>query len=279
MALHFENELPATDQHLPDFGAPPVVEMSVGVQFEGLTGYNSLLVGEYRSRVLKDYPVIEEHPPLEPAFETFGSHDSSFVGARVELVTSAIQPRFFMLNDNGSELIQLQRDRLYFNWRRQSIDVPYPRYPYLRGRFQDALSHLRPWSSTVGAGTPVPTQCEVVYVNHIPLKADDGQPCGLSHILPWLAGLKGMTEDGSFQFRRRLLDDNDEPVARFTLSLRYGGDVQGDRQAQLILMVRGRPAEPTDEACLSMIDDGRRIIVHNFADITSPSAHTFWEKN
>jgi uncharacterized protein (TIGR04255 family) len=264
---------------LPEYDSPPVTETSVGIQFDGLSGYNSLAAADFWSEVRDDFPLVEERQPLEPAFETFGPSDGATDVPRIEMITDVIQPRFFFVSKDETQLIQLQRDRLFYNWRRTDAVETYPRYTHVRSRLSDNLDRLYRWSDRLKLGDVVPTQCEAVYVNRIPVADAEGNKCGLSFIFPWLDGLQGMTEDGMFRFRRRLNDDSGQPVARLNCNLRYGTDDDGAREAHLMLAVRGRPSGPLDrDACLEFIDAEREVIVRTFTEVTSPDAHKLWER-
>jgi uncharacterized protein (TIGR04255 family) len=275
--LHFQDEPPVTDADLTGFDSPPVVEVSLGFQFEASGSYNSFVAADFWQRVRKAYPRMEEQPPLEPGFETFGANDGAIAQNRIEFVpATVISPRFVLINESGSELLQFQRDRLHLNWRGFVTKEAYPRYPQLRDRFREALAEHRTWTAGHGMAAQ-PTQAEVVYVNRIPLVDGNQKPCGLTHLFPWL-GIDGITEAGSIQFRRKLFDEDEQPVGRLHFTLQYGTDERGHREAQLVYLVRGRPQDPTEDRCLAMLDAGRKIIVHQFTQMTSPSAHSLWEK-
>jgi uncharacterized protein (TIGR04255 family) len=276
LRLSFPDQVSKRGDRLPDYERPPVVESSVGIQFDGLTNYHSLDAGSFWQRIKDDFPTIEEMPPLEPAFETFGPSNGTFRQAQFQILPAPIQPRFCFISKNGAELVQLQKDRLFFNWRKNENADRYPRYPHVKDRLREQLGHLCAWAEANRLGEIMPTQCEAVYVNRIPLQDAEGRQCGLSHFLPWLEGLKGRTEDGTFLFRRRLHDESGTPVARLSFDLRYGTDQVGEREAQLVLLVRGRPREPTMKASLELIDAEREVIVQTFTDITADSAHRIW---
>lgn len=277
MTLHFPDKPLIMEGDLPSFGSPPVTEMTMGILFEGLAGYNSILARGFWDKAKSVYPIIEEHPPLLPTFETFGGGGGAGQ-IQFELLAPTMQPRFFFVTDDRSELVQLQRDRMHFNWRRTPSKPDYPRYPALRQRFLGAWDILKSWTVDDGLGSVLPTQCEIAYVNNIPLTDERCKPCGLSHIFPWLSGLEGITEDGSFQFRRRLLGADDQPVGRMIFQFGYGTDQDGKREIQLMLTVRGRPASQDLDACMEFLDDGRKLIVHTFTGITSQAAHDLWSK-
>lgn len=278
LRLSFPDQVSKAGDQLPDYESPPVIESSIGIQFDGLANYHSLDAGSFWNRIKDDFPLIQEMAPLEPAFETFGPSNGTFRQPQLQILPAAIQPRFCFISKSGAELVQLQKDRLFFNWRKNESAARYPRYPHVKDRLREQLGHLYAWAEANRLGEIIPTQCEAVYVNRIPLQDASGKQCGLSHFLPWLEGLKGRTEDGTFLFRRRLHDESGMPVARLSFDLRYGTDQIGEREAQLVLLVRGRPREPTMEACLELIDAEREVIVQTFTDITADSAHQIWGK-
>lgn len=278
MQLHFPDEPPIEDSGLADYAAPPVIEVTLGYQFEPALSYNSLMAADFWDRVSDKYPVVEEHSALDPVFETFGANDGAIPNqVHVEFVSRAPQPRFFFRSERGSELLQFQRDRLHFNWRGFAAEEPYPRYPAVRSRFEEALAEHDQWSRGI-EWNPRPTQAEIAYINRVPLIDGNGDPCGLSQLFPWLAGLPGTTETGAFNFKRRLLDKADRPVARLHFSLQYGTDDRGDRAAQLMFLVRGLPHEVSRSSCLDFLDEGRKVIVNTFTSMTSSAAHARWER-
>ena len=277
MRLHFPDQ-ESRAVTLPNFAAPPLVETSLGIQFDGLPKYTSLAAADFLALLEGEFPIVEEHPPLDPTFETFGPADSKLSNPRLEIIQAPISPRFFFVSPERTELVQLQRDRLFFNWRQTERKEIYPRYRYVRERLAVQLSRLVEWADRANLGSINPTQCEALYLNRIPLRDVTGEQCGLSYVFPWFSGLSGTTEDGVFTYRRRLLNDSNEPVARLFFNMRYGTDEEGHREAQLFLIVRGKPEYSTMEGCLEFIDAARAVIVHTFTEITSPEAHEIWDR-
>ena len=278
MRLIYPEQTSLSDDPLPEFAAPPVIETSIGIQFDGLENYVSLDAASYRERIQSEYPRLEEHPPLDPAFETFGPADGQIGQAQIQLVQGAMQPRYFFINGDDDKLVQLQSDRLFLNWRKRSEGGEYPRHARIRSEFGEKLEELVEWAGEKRLGQINPTQCEALYVNRIPLRDAAGAKCGLSYFFPWLQNLAGKTESGSFNFNRRLTNEEGRPLARLHMSLHFGTDPEGMREARLMLHVRGRPLESSSNGCLAMIDAEREIIVRTFAELTSPEAHAIWER-
>lgn len=67
-----------------------------------------------RRRMIEDMTVRN----LAPSFETFGPHPQLFPAIGLQLVTSAEMPRVFFVNNDNTQLLQVQRDRFIHNWRK-----------------------------------------------------------------------------------------------------------------------------------------------------------------
>ncbi len=280
MKLTFADDSEGNNGELPNFASPPVVEVTCGIQFEELANYNNLMLSDFRQIVKSDYSKVEEHPALQPSFETFGASDDQIAQPKFEILNSPVPSRFFLISSDGANLLQIQKDRFHFNWRKSSESQFYPRYDAIQKPFQKALSEFQSWTTDAGLGEVRPTQSEIVYVNRIPLTLDDQEPCGLSDIFDWFEGLEGRTENGSFKFKRKLvdIDAGNSPVGRFYFELDYGTGPGGDREAFLRLTIRGRPTESDISSHLDFIDQGRAIIVQQFARVTSEKARRHWKE-
>src|SRR4051812_35023213 len=98
------------------FDAPPVAEVVCGVLFNILPGFKTYHVGLFWEKVRKDFPRVEEAPPLNSVIEkTAGDNRPS-----LDLELSGVPPlrRTWFVDTEGTHLIQLQQDRFLFNWKR-----------------------------------------------------------------------------------------------------------------------------------------------------------------
>src|SRR5882672_9185342 len=154
---------------LPDFENPPLTEVVLSLQFEALAPIEFVeTVGLFRARLRDGYPQTEQHPPLPPAFEIFGA-PAAVPHVRFQLQAIPDPPRFWFVNEAGTEILQVQTDRFAHNWRKVGQADQYPRYERIRRTFLDEYSNLnRIVERRLGRGC-VPNQCEITYVNHIDL--------------------------------------------------------------------------------------------------------------
>ena len=87
---------------------------------------------QFRNR----FPVIQDKPEIEAAFERFEPTERRGSGVRFEVGSMPI-PRFWFVNETGDELVQVQRDRFIRNWRKTEGQPGYPSYDNLRKAFVD----------------------------------------------------------------------------------------------------------------------------------------------
>ncbi|MDP2738907.1 MAG: hypothetical protein Q8O82_09480 [Pseudorhodobacter sp.] len=59
-------------EHLPDYSRPPLDDVILGVQFASVPAYTSVDSKGVWDLFRSDFPKIQEHPVLDPQFETFG---------------------------------------------------------------------------------------------------------------------------------------------------------------------------------------------------------------
>lgn len=253
---------------LPDFADPPLNEVVLGVQFAPAQGYSQIRAGDVWSLYKNRFPLVEEHPPLSPTFETFGRPKAAQAG--LNFVTGAAHDRFWFLTPSKEQLIQFQQDRLLHNWRKVGDEqIPYPRFETMIRDFEQELGGLEDYFGTLQPQTLLINQCEVTYVNHIPFDQPD----------KWLRFVRfegTRVDDLAITFRRNLFRD-DEPVGRLiceTGTVLHNGKVV----LRMALSARGAPSRPDMHAALELLRTNREVVVHAFAEFTSESAHQTWKR-
>src|SRR2546422_5562505 len=134
--------------NIPDFDNPPVVEVVLSIQFEPLEGLHTahlgLLWGQFRDR----FPRTEDQPPLNRVIEDLEpSVPPEAGGIRIEFFDRFPSPRLWFLNEDGTELIQVQQDRFIHNWRTVGEGKKYPRYERIRESFSKELTTFQQYLS------------------------------------------------------------------------------------------------------------------------------------
>lgn len=109
------------------FDKPPLEEVIVGAYFAQPIPLRSEHVGLFWSEVRKELPVIQQQAELSPPFgptQPFG-----FTGPG-ELYP---MPRFFLVSEDESILVQIQKNAFLLNWRKRNAE--YPRFDTVKKRF------------------------------------------------------------------------------------------------------------------------------------------------
>jgi len=265
---------------LPQFANPPVCEVAISVQFERLgelrTPHVGLLWEEYKQHGLTR---VEEHAPLQPELELFGSEIFS---PHFEVTDVPPVPRVWFINAGGTELVQVQQDRFVHNWRRPVGEGDYPRYTSIRKRFVEDLNVFEEFLARNSLGLLRPIQCEITYVNPIPLQ-DGPSPGRADRILKVVAPpieMDFLPEPEGIGLRLVYLMHNEEggPIGRLRV---LGDPVLGlDRRPLFMLQLaaRGKPEGQTREGIMRFMDRGHEWIVRGFADLTTKEMHERWRK-
>ena len=265
----------ARPDNLPDFQAPPLKEVVLGVQFSAPKGYQQIHAGGVWSLYRGAYPEVQEQPPLAPVFETFGlPHQRSLV-PQFSFATGASHDRFWFVRPDGDELIQFQQDRLLHNWRKIGDGTkPYPRFEAMIERFTEEIRTLQKFLAGLAPQTLLINQCEISYVNQIEIQ-------GVENSAPsdWLRFLNfgdSTPDDFSLTLREVIRDPKGNPQARLTCEAASAVLPSGEGVIQLTFTVRGPPKGGDVQSALDFLTVGRERIVWRFAELTTEMAHKKW---
>jgi uncharacterized protein (TIGR04255 family) len=270
----------ALPKNLPEYRKPPVVEVAISVQFEDLEGFQPLHFGLLWERFQERYPKTEHHPPLPSRVELFGARGQQ--QATLSMQSEFPVGRTWFQSADGLRLIQVQRDRFTLNWRKQDTDAEYPRYETLKAEFRAELDSLLSFVSEHRLGEFTPTQCELTYVNHIPIGQGWSQLKELSQVVSLCGG------DSRDQFLpdlegTRLLwhyrfEEQGSPLGRLYVQLQSA--LQSDQRPVLVLQLvaRGEPIGDGLMGTLAFADRAHEWIVRGFTAITTERMHRIWER-
>ncbi len=261
---------------LADFDDPPLTEVALSIQYEALTAFQYVDLAPLWHQLQRQYPKVEQQPPLPAAFEIFGMPPP--IGVQIQLSTTPIMPRFWFGNEAGTELLQFQLDRFVHNWRKTGEGVEYPRYERIRQTFFREFARLYRFIERRHGRKLVPNQCEITYVNQIPFVQDGPNPTAdsLSILLIPDDFPAGQPEDVGIQVRFVLAGADDRPAGRLIVQAGPAITPAGVRVFQIMLTVRGRPATPDIHGVREFMDRGRKFIVDNFTAVTTDRMHKLW---
>lgn len=270
-------DFPAAEQPV-SFVDPPVSEVAFAVQFAA-PAIDLELLGEIAGRAKAGFPRREQHPPLPPMFEEFGTIPQ---GPQIIFQTTPDLPRTWFVTDDGTRVIQAQADRFAYNWRRVDAGHPYPRYKALRPEF---IEHALPVIESVASVTGNPdlvNAVELTYVNE--LRAPDSQPRSghplLSRFLRSLDPMGGEflqePEDTRLQARWRIPDESGAPIGRLYASAEPAFH-RDEVPVYLLTMTARLLASGADaETTINLLDAAHLWIVRGFKDLTTDEMHNTW---
>ena len=267
------------DNQFPEFSKPPVVEVACSIQFESIEGLDTtrlgLLWGQYRAR----YPRAEQQPPLPPVKENLGPPSAQTIRVRLDMP----EPRHWFLNREGTQLIQVQRDRFVVNWRKLDTEEIYPRYVTLRESLTREFGVLQQFLDTEGLASPEVNQCELTYVNHIPaslIRPGEDQASQITTL--WSGGqtepFLPVAESTAFQ-NSYIIQGEVGPVGRLHIQMDSAFRISDKTPIFVIhLVARGIPEGRGLEGALAFFDRAHEWIVRGFTAITTPHMHQRWER-
>lgn len=267
---------------LPDFTSPPVVEVALSVQYASLEKLRVAQMGQLWGEFKDRFPKTEEHAPLAAAWEKFEPVALPTVGIKFEASDVPPVPRVWFVNEEETELIQVQQDRFAHNWRKRGESDKYPRYESIRKSFKSELEKFRQFLSRENIGEITPDQAEVTYVNHISpneVWQNHGQVSEV--VTVWTEHysdnfLSG-PEDVLFRARFKIQDADKKPLGRLHVVLQPAFSRTDQRPIfVLTLTARGEPLGSGIDASMKFLDLGREWIVRGFTSITSPRVHHIW---
>jgi len=168
---------------LPEYESPPVIEVVCGVMFAPIPAFTLPHLGRFWSRLPSEFTETAEVDPLAPAIEILGDQPAPFM-----LDVSVLRvPRVWFINQAGDQVVQVQRDRFLCNWRRVAPEHAYPRFDWVKGRFEERLGAFQEFVQASFATSPAIRQYELTYINHIPATEAWGTLGAIGDVLPDIA--------------------------------------------------------------------------------------------
>lgn len=257
----------------------------MGVQFNSLDRLLAPHLGIIWEEFKEQYPETEQHPPLDPVFETFAEKGSRMPvpSAHFELLATIPTPRVFFINSARTELIQVQRDRFHHNWRKVGEGDTYPRFERMLETFESGYRKLEAVLKRERIGSIEPNQCEVTYINQIPLPEGQSPFEAFERLFGSFTNALILDElrapeDARFLLRYVIPDKDGVPAGRLIVSAEPAWKLDGSNIVQFALVARGRPRSADLAGVGNFLQIGRRHIVRAFTELTSDEMHKAWER-
>ena len=153
-------------QKKPDFAQPPVDEVVLSVLFESLDKFLAPHLGQIWNEFRQDgFVNIREQPPVPPAVET--TFPNPIQGPRLRIDNHPDLARTWFIHADDSKIIQVQRDRFMFNWRKTELAPTYPGFSTIFDEFEEFYNRFKQIIEEQRIGEINPLQYELTYIDQL----------------------------------------------------------------------------------------------------------------
>lgn len=254
---------------LPEYDNPPVTEVVCGVTFDRLEGLFAAHIGILWGLFQPDFPMVNEVAPLASVVEIF---DEQLLDVQMGITDVPPLPREMFISRDENNIIQVQRDRFIFNWRKLRQEDSYPRYVNVVQSFHNRFEVFRNFIETANM-VIMPRQYELSYINQIPQGDLWEKVSDLGTIFPNIHlafdGRLVLTEPETAYWRTSFVLPN--KLGRLYATVRTDAVRNDDKKPIIVfdLTVRGMANSDSLSDMHEWFDTARQWIVKGFTDLTS----------
>ncbi len=236
----------------------PLSELVLGVQYDG-PAFTINAEIEIYTAFKSDFPEITEVPPLPAVIEDVDAPQTQ------RILNDWVSRKHFIARERD-RLIQIQPDRILFNWRKEDQQTKrYPRFDIVYKTFHEILNtaekHLQTNSQR--------NQYEMTYVDHVPLKSFDLDNYDMSPIFKLIEGGRSYK---NLLLRYSIAHQSVGGVINATIKSGIRKDNK-DRIVVLEATCRGFLPEITVDEWFSK---AHKLLLEHFSDITTDRAKKTW---
>lgn len=148
-----------------DFAKPPVDEVVLSVLFKPLNKFLAPHLGEIWQEFKQDgFVRILEQPPVNPTIDTLPNEGDE---AKFEISNLPPLARIWFIHEDDSQILQVQRDRFTFNWRRTDSNQKYPGFSAIFENFEGFYERFGEIIKSLAIGSVTPSQYELTYIDQL----------------------------------------------------------------------------------------------------------------
>lgn len=245
------------------FDDPPIHEVALGRTFLPREDFLIPYYGMFWDRLRERFPNTEHAAPIVEAAEIL--NEGLFL------------PRVWFTSADSTRLVQLQQNRLHYNWRRTDESQTYIRFPTIQAECIDVWEKFGQFVLEVTKQPVLPINAELTYTNLIDL-----DPSVSAHEIA-VATLKDVCWTGG----QRFLNAPKAFAHNYTFTL-PGMDAALQVTAQAVkrkasntealkleLTVKGKC--PNELPFKKWSDDAHSFLVQAFKDLTKTTMHEHWK--
>ena len=153
-----------------DFARPPVDEVVLSVLFQSLDSLLAPHLGQIWQEFKEDgFVNIEEQSTVSPIVEEFPSRIHE---PQLRVLRAPDLARIWFIHEDGSQILQVQRDRFTFNWRKIDLNQQYPGFSSICDKFEGFYDRFCQIIKDMNIGEVTPLQYELTYIDQ--LRQGDG---------------------------------------------------------------------------------------------------------
>jgi uncharacterized protein (TIGR04255 family) len=220
------------------------------------------------------FATCKELAPLATQFEM-----PAGIAAEAEMLLTDVPllPRVWFEETNGNGIIQVQRDRFHYNWRRMSANDEYPHFDKVFALFKAKLETFREFVREIGPGELMPKQFEITYVNHIPLGEGWYSVADMGSVFPDFSWKQDEERTRPESINWRVTFALPGGAGRLHATVRSALRIPDNKQILLFdLTARGIAGDRTVEGMESWFVEAHNQIIKTFVELTSPKMHVVW---
>lgn len=245
----------------PELDRPPVVEVALAAEFTPLGGLDIPKIVLFWQTMLQEYTIFQVQPPIV-------SPGTALIG-----IAGAPPMRCWFINELESRLVQIQHDRIIYNWRRTTVAEEYPHYSSVRDAFISTWDRFWTFLESQNLAAPEVQQVEVTYIDHIELQPQtslgDISPLFAGALEAFLPGTALVNFNTAF-----LLPDSGGILNLGITSARRNADSQP--LYEMTSTARIPTASGTVADIQTALDRGHQVDVDAFLQFTSAKLQTSW---
>jgi uncharacterized protein (TIGR04255 family) len=159
----------------------------------------------------------------------------------------------------------------------------YPRFERMLKTFEDGYRRLESVLIREKLGSIEPNQCEVTYINQIPLPPGQSPFKAFERLFGSFTKALVLSDlrepdDARFLLRYIIRDQDGAPAGRPIITAEPAWKLDGTNIIQFALVARGKPLSADFAGVSGFLQIGRRHIVRAFTELTSEEMHKIWER-
>lgn len=246
------------------FDKPPVAEVAIGRVFVPMPDFLVPHFGQFWAEIRDEYPNVQHAPSLVD-------------GIPVQDVNGAWLPRIWFVSRDGTRMLQLQQDRMYFNWRKVGAASEYVRFKAIEAEFTRLSALFNKFVVETLNREVQAVRLELTYVNVIPSGEHWTDASNVSNVLRdfyWHTGKSVLPTPTSFQSQWDIaLPKESGQLVVKVARVRKEGTPAIDA-LKLELAAIGKASASMNEA--QWFSDAHDQIVLGFKDLTTDAMHRVW---